>query len=242
MSKIKKIIKKIPIIPYLYRSFRDYRLKKKQTEEVFLDIYKNNKWGGRGSISGRGSDIHQTKFIAKELPTVFNNFNISTMLDIPCGDFHWMKDVDLSNVNYIGSDIVNELVENNSTQYKRDGLSFQKLNLIKDKLPKVDLIFCRDCLVHLSFDDIFDALSNICDSHSKYLLTTTFTGRPDNEDIATGNWRTLNLEMSPFTLPKPFKIINEGCTEDGGSYSDKALGLWKITDIQKTLSGYRASN
>jgi hypothetical protein len=242
MSKIKKIIKKTPIIPYLYRSFRDYRLKKKQTEEVFLDIYKNNKWGGKDSISGRGSDIHQTKSIAKELPTVFNNFNISTMLDIPCGDFHWMKDVDLSNVNYIGSDIVSELVEKNSTQYKRDGLSFQKLNLIKDKLPKVDLIFCRDCLVHLSFEDIFNALRNICDSHSEYLLTTTFSKRSHNKDIATGNWRTLNLESTPFTLPKPLKIINEGCTEGDGSYADKALGLWKIADIQKTLLEYQASS
>jgi len=236
MNRIKKIIEKIPVIPYLYRSFRDYRLKKIKAEQVFTDIYKNNKWGGKDSISGGGSDIYQTKTIIEELPIMFEKLNISTMLDIPCGDFYWMKNVDLSNVNYIGSDIVSELVEQNLKQYERNGLSFQKLDLIKDKLPKVDLIFCRDCLVHLSFNDALLALENICNSHSKYLLTTTFTNRESNEDIATGNWRTLNLEMSPFALPKPSRVINEGCTEGEGNYSDKALGLWKITDIQNALS------
>lgn len=238
MNKIKKIVKKIPVIPYLYRNFRDYKLRKKETEEIFLDIYKNNKWEGKDSISGKGSDTQQTKFIAKELPVLFSNFDILTILDIPCGDFYWMKNVDLSHVNYIGADIVNELVEKNSEQYERNNLSFQKLDLITDKLPEVDLIFCRDCLVHLSFDNIFLALKNICDSQSKYLLTTTFTERRTNQDIATGNWRTLNLELPPFTLSKPAKIINEECTEDGDLYADKALGLWRIADIQKALSKY----
>jgi len=240
MKKLKKIAKKIPVLPSLYRMLHNryisYQLKSKNVEQVFTDIYRSNAWGGKDSVSGQGSDVYQTRIIIKELSVVFRDYGVSTMLDIPCGDFHWMKNVDLIDIDYTGADIVNDLIEKNTEQYGRDGLRFQKLDLIKDRLPKADLIFCRDCLVHLSFEDIICALHNICDSQSRYLLTTTFSGRTKNQNIVTGEWRTLNLEIAPFMLPRPLKLINEGCTEGAGAYSDKALGLWSIADIQESLT------
>lgn len=240
MKKLKEIAKKIPVLPSLYRMlhsrYMSYQLKSKNAEQVFTDIYRSNAWGGKDSVSGPGSDVYQTKIIIKELSVVFRDYGVSTMLDIPCGDFHWMKNVDLIDIDYTGTDIVNDLIEKNTEQYGREGLRFQKLDLIKDKLPKVDLVFCRDCLVHLSFKDIFHAFDNLCTSQSKYFLTTTFTERTKNHDIVTGQWRTLNLELAPFILPRPLKIINEGCTEGAGAYSDKALGLWRIVDIRESLT------
>lgn len=207
----------------------------KKAEQIFTNIYKNNGFNGKESISGPGSDTYQTRIIIKKIPLLFKDYNISTMLDIPCGDFYWMKEVDLKDVEYIGADIVDELIKKNNDKFKKNNLHFKKLDLLKDNLPNVDLIFTRDCLVHLSFEDIFQALTNICNSNSKYLLTTHFTERPSNNDIKTGQWRTLNLEIEPFFLPKPIKIINEGCTENEGIYSDKSLGFWKISDIRKSL-------
>ena len=182
------------------------------------------------------SDVYQTAIIIKELPVIFSDYGVSTVLDIPCGDFNWMKNVDLTSVDYVGADIVNELIEKNSEQYGKDGLRFQQLDLIKDPLPKVDLVFCRDCLVHLSFEDIFHVFHNICASQSEYFLTTTFTGRTKNRDIVTGAWRPLNLEVAPFTLPQPLKVITEGCTEGANKYTDKALGIWRIADIREGLT------
>lgn len=240
MNTLKEIAKKLPIFPSVYRVLRNeyeyFRLKTKNTATVFTDIYGTNGWGGKDSVSGTGSDVHQTRIIIKELPAVFGDFRISTMLDIPCGDFHWMKNVELRDIDYTGADIVDDLIKKNTEQYAKDGMRFQRLNLIEDKLPKVDLVFCRDCLVHLSFADIFHALNNICNSHSEYVLTTTFTGRKDNHDIATGQWRVLNLELAPFMLPRPLKVIDEGCTEGDGAYIDKALGLWRIADIRESLT------
>ena len=109
------------------------------------------------------------------------------------------------------------------------------LNLINDRLPKVDLIFCRDCLVHFSFADIILALENVCNSQSNYLLTTTFVDRKDNYDISTGGWHAVNFELSPFNFPKPILTIMEGCTEGGSIFKDKSLGLWEIADIQECL-------
>ena len=59
-----------------------------------------------------------------------------------------MKHVDLGDIDYTGADIVNDLIEEDTEKYERDSVRFRKLNLIKDKLPKVDLLFCRDCPAH----------------------------------------------------------------------------------------------
>ncbi|MCP4266435.1 MAG: class I SAM-dependent methyltransferase [Candidatus Brocadiaceae bacterium] len=229
---LKKIMKQV-LPSSLYRMLRNKI--GKTTEQVFTDIYKNNSWGGKNSVSGPGSEAHQSRVIIKVLPRIFEDFGISTMLDIPCGDFHWMKNVDFVDIDYTGADIVNELIKKNTEQYAKNGLRFQKLNLIRDNLPKVDLVLCRDCLVHFSFEDIFRALDNICNSQSSYLLATTFKRRTNNDDIPTGHWRPLNLELTPFTLPRPIKIINERCTAGDGNYTDKSLGLWKVADIQECL-------
>ena len=102
---------------------------------------------------------------------------------------------------------------------------------MRDHLPKADILFCRDCLVHLSNEDIAKSIQNIRQSDITYLLTTTFTQCDENHDIVTGDWRIINLEKPPFNFPKPMSLINEKCTEGDGTYADKSLGLWKISDI-----------
>lgn len=233
MQIVKQVLKKIPVIPRLYRFLKYYELNTKSVEHIFTDIYNKDKFGGKDSASGPGSDLYQTKLIIKELPRLFKELNISTILDIPCGDFHWMNCVDLSGVEYSGADIVKELIQHNREKYERRNIKFQHLNIIDDRLPRVDIILCRDCLVHFSFKDIFLALDNIVSSKSEYFLTTTFPLRKDNHDILTGQWRTLNLEVSPFNFPPPLRIINESCSEVGIDYIDKSLGLWRIEDIEK---------
>ena len=203
---------------------------------IFTDIYHRNAWNGRDSFSGTGSDLDQTRIIAREIPALLSELNVKTMLDVPCGDFHWMSRVDLSGINYIGSDIVDAIIMKNRELYERPGLRFRRLDLLEDRLPQVDLILCRDCLVHLSFDDVFTALDNICRSGSEYLLTTTFPARNDNADILMGDWRPLNLERAPFHLPRPLRAIDEGCTEGGGYFVDKSLGLWRVEDVRRVLS------
>lgn len=208
----------------------------KSTEQVFTDIYRTNHWRGKDSVSGEGSDLVQTRVIIQELPSLFRELGISTLLDMPCGDFHWMRHVDLTGISYSGADIVQDLIDANNEKYGTNSITFKKMDLIRDELPMVDLIFCRDCLVHLSYEDIFRALNNLCKSKALFLLTTTFTRSLDNLDIATGQWRVLNLERAPFRLPIPLKIIWEDCTEFDGIYADKSLGLWKISDIRDCLS------
>lgn len=209
----------------------DTQFKGKSTEEIFNGIYEKNIWADGESVSGPGSAMEQTQEIILKLPPVIKEYKIKTMLDIPCGDFNWMRKIDLTGVTYTGADIVNKLVETNNNKYKNEFRSFRSINLITDKLDKYDLIFCRDCLVHFSYDDINKALLNIKNSGSGYLMTTTFGREDENKNIHTGGWRPLNFEKAPFSFSKPLIVLNEKCTEMGGEFDDKALALWKIEDI-----------
>jgi hypothetical protein len=199
-------------------------------QKIFTDIYTSNYWRGE-SRSGEGSDLIQTAVVREELPILLKNISAESMLDIPCGDFYWMQHVELP-VRYIGADIVPELIDANNSKYATSQRHFVRLDLCSDKLPKVDLVFSRDVLVHLSFKDIKLAMDNIKRSGAIWLLTTTFTARQGNEDIATGDWRTLNLQKAPFNFPEPVQLINEGCTQFNGDYADKSLGLWRLHDIE----------
>lgn len=108
-----------------------------------------------------------------------------------------MQYVDLSDIKYTGADIVPDLIPLNKEKYPK--YDFKVLDLTTDNLPKVDLIFCRDCLFHLSNNLIVEALKNIKKSGSKYLLTTTFPEHKiANRDIEIGQWRIINLEIEPF--------------------------------------------
>jgi SAM-dependent methyltransferase len=194
----------------------------------FTKIYRTHHWHDPESASGEGSNLEQTRVIRRELPNLIADLKVRSMLDIPCGDYYWMQRLDLP-CSYIGGDIVEELVRKNAESFP--GKTFRILDLISDELPTVDLILCRDCLVHLSFRNSLRALRNIKKSGTTYLLTTTYPAKTENADILTGSWRPLNLEIAPFHFPKPMRFINEECPQDGGLQADKSLALWQISDL-----------
>jgi hypothetical protein len=200
-------------------------------KERFSRIYFKNIFGGKESRSGSGSDMVQTAEIRRELPRLIQEYGIRTFMDAPCGDWHWMKETALNVEQYIGVDIVEPLIEKNRKEFGNAGTSFLCLDLAKDELPQADIIFCRDCLVHLTYDEIRKVIANFKRSKSTYLLTTTFTGRANVDLVLENIWRPLNLEMPPFNFPKPLKLINEKCSEDNNQYTDKSLGLWRLGEI-----------
>lgn len=199
--------------------------------ERFARIYETNLWGSDASVSGSGSVIEQTRAIRAQLPVLLKELAISSMLDLPCGDFGWMRDVDLDAVSYVGGDIVPDLVAQHEREFGNARRRFAVLDVTGDSLPRVDLVFCRDCLVHLSEAHIRKAIENIKASGSTWLLTTTFPGHSENQNIEDGDWRVLNLEAAPYCLGNPVALLNEGCTEHDGAFADKSLGLWRIADL-----------
>jgi SAM-dependent methyltransferase len=199
---------------------------------VFRDIYRRHHWSGSASPSGAGAAPDQTAELRRSLPPLLGELGIRTMLDLPCGDYSWMRQVDLPLQRYIGADLLPELIEALAANFGDAGHEFRVVDLTRDPLPAADLVLCRDCLVHLSYDDIRRALRNLVTSRIPWLLTTTFPGGGPNEDIVTGDWRVLDLQAAPFHLPPPARILNEGCTEAGGAFADKSLGLWSTDQLR----------
>ena len=210
-------------------------------EHLFTRIYDRNVWRDPVTFSGAGSSSTQTVNIIKELPLLFKELNVATILDIPCGDFNWMQCVDLTGIDYTGADIVQGIIDVNIERHGKENIKFLHLNLIDSDLPKVDLIICRDCLVHFSYEYVVRALDNIKRSGSKYLLTTTFPEKQYNPNIPIGWWHPYNLEIKPFFLSPPIKLINEGCTQGKNQteFKDKSLGLWEINSLDTVLGPRR---
>jgi hypothetical protein len=199
----------------------------------FDKVFLQNLFHGETSKSGNGSSVEQTHEISKVLPKIITELNILKILDLPCGDLEWMSKVELSHVKYIGADVAPSLI--NHLKAKFPAKEFRTINIVIDALPQVDLIFCRDLFVHLSYKDIKAAIQNIKASQSTYLATTTFLERECNNDlpyISKGiAWRTINLQVKPFNFPQPVSMIDEKCTEGNGLYADKFMAIWRIQDL-----------
>jgi hypothetical protein len=200
-------------------------------EEVFSRMVTSCSQAGLESLSGPGSSLLSTSEIRQRLPLLIQDLRVKSLLDAGCGDLNWMRRLELAVEEYVGVDVVPSLIQGNRKNFGGNQSRFLALDLARQRLPKADLILCRDCLVHFSYADIFLALQNFKKSSSKYLLTTTFEALPANTDISTGGWRPVNFQRPPFSFPRPLRIINEKCTEAGGRYSDKSLALWKLADL-----------
>lgn len=205
--------------------------KRKTREDIFTDIYQNQKWeGGKPeTISGIGSTLLNTENLRIKLSALLKDLNAKTMLDIPCGDFNWMNAVDLSMLDkYYGADIVKSLIENNKKQYQENNIEFNRIDITSEILPEVDIILCRDLMIHLSIKDIHKALRNIVKSKSTYLLMNNFPSLIVNKDIETGGHRHVNFLIPPFDLPNPVLTLEEVSFKEG---IPKELALWKVDSL-----------
>lgn len=198
----------------------------------FERIEKTNLWGAAGSVSGLGSEDLATAAIRDALPPLLQRLGARSLLDAPCGDAGWISRMKLD-LDYAGVDIVPSLIQANNQRVARGELigRFLVADITRDALPHADVILCRDCLVHLSFDNIARAAANFRASGARFLLATTFPEWDANRDCEDGDWRALNMTKPPFGWPAPRELIDERCEEGGGGWRDKSLGLWRLDEL-----------
>jgi hypothetical protein len=198
----------------------------KSNEEVFHKIYESNAWNDSESRSGTGSNLQATELIRVEIPKLLSELEIQSLLDAPCGDFHWMGQVDLTGIEYIGVDVVSELIASN--QQKHGKFRFQKLDIITDDLPRADLILCRDALQHFPYRAIRRTISNFQRSGARYLLATTHPQSANRDVPVMSYWRPLNLQADPFRFPVPLRTIEDHFEPP----YRKQLALWLLDDLK----------
>jgi hypothetical protein len=207
-------------------------------EDRFTWIYESNHWKSKESVSGSGSTIAYTSQLRSELPELLQQLGVKTLFDAPCGDFNWMaKVLPHLDVVYIGADIVKPLVDSLNESHGSDRVTFTHLDLISSPHIKADLMFCRDALFHLSFEDAKSVLRNFVCSGTPYLLTTCHFLSPGskNLDIVTGDFRTLDLRLEPFGLTSEFHFkIADWVAPDPERY----MVLWSRDQVIAAMNSW----
>lgn len=215
-----------------------------QADNPFSKIYDENKWRGSESQSGPSSSLARTATLRAGLAEFIEKFDVSSILDLPCGDFNWMKHfLAERDIRYIGGDIVDFVIASNKTkasstaaQLENKRIRFEVIDLRQDPLPSSDLLICRDCLFHLSYKDIALAARNIAASDIKYVGVTTHKNSGfQNKDITTGDWRWFDLFLPPFNLAQDYIAR----IEDGGG--DRYFCIWKREDFARAVAPYVAA-
>jgi SAM-dependent methyltransferase len=198
----------------------------------FARIHDTNLWGAEASASGLGSEIDATAVLRAELPRLLARLSATSLLDAPCGDAGWINQTELG-VGYLGVDIVPPLIAHLRARAAAGeiGGEYRQADITADPLPRCDAILCRDALVHLSFANIGCAVANFRASGAIWLIATTFPEWQTNGDCEDGDWRALNFERAPFSWGAPVELLNENCTEAGGGWRDKSLGVWPLAEI-----------
>ena len=203
----------------------------RERRRVFEEIHRRNAWRDQESVSGTGSGLARASLFRADLEALVRALGVRTLVDCPCGDFNWLGHFDLGIDRYVGVDIVPDLIREVRRRHGAPGRRFLVADMVRDRLPRADLILCRDGLVHLSDADVSAALANFKRSGATWLLTNTFAGRAANPPITTGEWRPLDLAAPPFSLPAPIRMIDEHCEGFDGAYRDKRLALWRLADL-----------
>lgn len=185
---------------------------------IFDEIYRRNRWNGVESRSGPGSGMHATRSLGRELSFIVALHEISSVLDVGCGDGYWMPDLP----GYVGFDV-----------------SAVALELARARHPdreytsvwperSFDLVIVRDVIQHLSLREGVALLDRVLGLSPRFVLASTYRGGL-NIDIETGGAYTPDLQRPPFGLPEPVYWIF-----DGYHYHDtielrdptKYLALW----------------
>lgn len=200
---------------------------------AFSTIYRENRWGSEESRSGAGSTLSYTQPLRAALPDLVRRYGVKTLLDAPCGDFHWMQHVDLP-AAYIGGDLVPDLVDDVRRRHERPGRSFQTLDIVSDPLPAADLWLCRDVLIHLPNADALRVLRRAAEADIGYFLSTTYAFARQNDDIRPGGWRFINLEAAPFNLPPPLEYVQDFVPPE----PPRALGLWSREQLRAAVRAF----
>jgi len=205
---------KNPILRNLYIWYREryfWHLKKKSIREIFTNVYKNNEWGGEPGkfYSGEGTHDPNVELYIRELTDFIRKNNITSLLDIGCGDFRVMSGVlEQVNVDYTGVDVVEEMIQHHQKKYSNATTRFILLDAIDDALPDAALVTVRQVLQHLSNEQIKKILHKI--SGYKYALITEHILTTDavvpNLDKIPGPHIRTRVFSSVFIDQPPFDI------------------------------------
>lgn len=166
---------------------------------IFTNIYVNGSWRFG---SGHGSLPSVTRSYRRYLQRFIDQPDVRHVVDLGCGDWQFSRYIDWSSVDYLGLEVVPELIESNTTAYGASNVRFARSPARFADLPPADLLIAKDVLQHWPSRDISDFLTIAVEQYRYCLITNCVRPKRDrNSDIPMGAFRPLDIREPPFNAP-----------------------------------------
>ena len=174
---------------------------------VFSAIYERGEWANGAEAnnkwtSGSGSNPKNARVYIAYLQNYLADHEIKSVVDLGCGDWQIGRCINWDGVKYLGIDVVDGVIEENTKKFSAPNITFLKADGTEYELPKADLLICKDVLQHLPFKDI----QNIVKQFNKFKHCIVINDVDpirltcENIDIPRGHYRCLDIKKSPFNL------------------------------------------
>ena len=165
-------------------------------KEVFDSIYANSAWGYK---SGPGSDPFSARTWIDIVNGVIKSNQVSSILEIGCGDWRVGSRYNLNGVLYTGIDASSVIIDELQS-FETNDIHFINADAESFQFNHVDLILCKDVFQHLPNASVTTIMDKIM-SHSPYVLVCNDWTEVNTGDIEAGGHRRINLKEEPFNYP-----------------------------------------
>lgn len=165
------------------------------------------------------------------LPVILKRYNVKSFLDVGCSNRYWIKNVDWSDIRYVGIDIVKQIVDINKSLWT--DLEFYRVNPIEESIKEYgdfDMIFIRNMLIHNTLHGCKSILENVKQSGATYLMASTSPEIEENIDNKAIWVQKRNLQIEPFNLPEPWDLIPE-MIKTFKVRENNYMGIWSVKDL-----------
>jgi len=181
-------------------------------EETFTKIYDKKIWGGG---SGTGSKMSPDNLWFIDLLTyVIEEHKIKRVVDIGCGDFNILRNIDWTGlgVDYLGIDCVEDLITFNNQEFGNESVQFSKLDISTNPhlIEGFDLVIIKDVIQHWDDDHIKVVFHQLVQNNTFILLGNGYKfGRTPEKN----NWQIRDIDNKyryhPVDIEKePLKSMN----------------------------------
>jgi len=197
--------------------------------------------------NGFASKASNTNSVRNCLGRILHDFNIESVLDVPCGDGGWQHLIPgIENVTYVGADINIKALETAKHRETNSDMEYMLFDSVHFPLQRsFDLILLRDAVEKQRVQDTLTAVLNFKTSNSKYIAATFWphSKQDVNEgayDLADAGWYEANLIEKPFSFPAPIATCEND--DPGGAHRGKQyLGIWRLKDLPITAETVQAA-
>lgn len=176
-------------------------------EDIFSRIYEVNAWH---SGSGLGSLPISTVPYRLLVEQIVASENVSTVLEVGCGDWSFSSLIDWRKNLYIGVDIASSVIQRNARLYGHQRVCFVEADVLQTSLPVVDLLIIKDVLQHWTNATIRSFWQRV-ERFPLVLITNTTNhqwgaARAESDLAENGQFRPLDVTLAPHNI-RGFELL-----------------------------------